>query len=268
MKNLVLLLSLLLFGCSSCAHHKPPLWDTMGDQDAAYAQQLMRETVQVDHVMSGLAPDLEKSNEKDGLKLKGFRMGAIGTGVVVAQKGKESLIVTAAHVCAPKESVTIKYQVGDRVLEIEAPVLAEEFSVWTMELDQLAAEPLVIDEANDVCVMRVLGKAGDVAPVAKHDPPVGAKVTAVGSPMGFLNYHRAFVVDGRYVGQQRYKDRKHSDVVAVPATHGCSGGGVFYRGELFGVMSRVREDFQQVVITEGDDPLRNAIKKAKENWKP
>jgi S1-C subfamily serine protease len=225
----------------------------------------MRATVQIDHRMITLIPDMEKSNEKDGLKLKPAAMVAQGTGVVVAVRGKESLIVTAAHVCKPQDTVHVQLT---KEVGVDAPVLGEDFLIWNMELDQMAAQALVIDELNDVCVMRVLGVPGDVVEVATQDPPIGARVTAVGSPHGFLNYHRAFVTDGRYVGAQQYKDHPHSDTVALPGTHGCSGGGVFYRGKLFGVMSRIREEFQEIVIIEGDAPLRDAIKKARSLWKP
>jgi S1-C subfamily serine protease len=260
MKILSLLLAMALFslGCTSCAHHSPRLWDPMGDPTAAETQRLMQGTVQIDHLITALVPDLKEK------KLKPMKGGATGSGVVIAVKGGESLVLTAAHVCKPKETVTVPL---NEEVSVEVPVLGEEYFVWTMDLDQLPAMPVEIDEENDVCVMRVLGKAGNVIDVATSDPPIGAMVTHVGSPRGVLNLHRAFVTDGHYMGVQHYRGTdRHSEMIAIPIDHGSSGGGIFYRGKVFAVVSRVDENWKQIAICEGDGPMRLVIKKAKEKW--
>lgn len=265
-KILSLILCLFITGCSSgCAslHNRPPSWDTQGDQEAAEVQTLMRQTVQVDHIMSTLVPDPEKK------ELKTVKMAATGTGVVVAVRKDESLVLTAAHVCKPQE--TIKVHPAENV-EIELPVLGEMFMIWTIDLDKLPAVPQVIDEENDVCILRVMGTAGQVASIGDREPPIGARVMHVGSPHGVLNLHRAFVSEGRVMGIQRMspnpQDHTYLQTLALPSDHGSSGGGVFYHGRVIGVVSRVREEFKQICLATPLPAIKDAIKKAKESWNP
>ena len=267
MRTFVLLLTLLAFGCTSCAHTKPKTWDPMGDSDAAYAQELMQETVQVDHRVTVLVPDPDSMKEgmspKD-MKLVPRQTGGSGTGVVVAVSKDESLIVTAAHVCKPMETIKVEIFPG---LALETPVLGEDYQVWTIDLDKLPAEVVTFDEEHDLCVMKVKGKAGKPAALVERHVPVGAKVTSVGSPLGFLNYHRAFVADGRYVGiNYNAQTKEHTESVAVPTTNGCSGGGVFYQGRLMGLMLSVNKQFEEIVRVQGDKPLQDIIKKARGMW--
>jgi S1-C subfamily serine protease len=261
-KMLALMLVFVMAGCSGCAH-APRLWDPMGDDDAVQAQKLMRQTVQVDHIMTTLVPDPEKK------ELRAVKMGATGSGVVVAVKKDESLVLTAAHVCKSQE--TIKVHPAENV-EIELPVLGESFMVWTIDLGRLPAIPQVIDEANDVCVLRVIGVAGEVARIGDHEPPIGARVIHLGSPRGILNLHRAFISEGRVMGIQRMsndpEDTTYLQTLALPSDHGSSGGGVFYRGRVIGVISRVREEFKEISLATPLEPIKAAIKKAKENWVP
>jgi S1-C subfamily serine protease len=260
MKILTAIVCLLLAGCTGCSPLKYTKkgWDPMGDSVAAETQRLMRGTVQVDHLVVALVPDLKEQ------KLTPMRGGSTGSGVVIAARGKESLVLTAAHVCKPKETVTVNLS---EEVSVEVPVIGEEFMVWTMDLEKLAAIPMEIDEDNDVCVMKVFGKAGNVIEVASSDPPLGAIVTHVGSPRGVLNLHRAFVTDGHYMGVQHYRGSdRHSEMIAIPVDHGSSGGGVFYRGKVFAVVSRVDENWKQIAICEGDDAMRTVIRKAKEKW--
>jgi S1-C subfamily serine protease len=246
------ILCLLMTGCTSgCAlKYRRPAWDDGGDRDAAYAQRLMRQSVEVSHRMLILAPGSEEQKP-----LAPRLMGAQGSGVVVDVVRGSSVVLTAGHVCVSRKSFSVELAPG---VSVDAPVLAENFSVWTTDGKVLEAEVAYLDVTNDVCSLVVAGIAGEVATLG-DDPPVGAVVTHVGSPSGISWVHESFVADGRYMGRRKVtNDGELLYLVSAPADHGSSGGGVFYRGRLFGLVSRVHESFKHIAFLTGGEPLRKA----------
>lgn len=236
LKKLMVLVIALVAGCSGCAHVSG--WNDGDDPDAREAQSLMRQTVEVNHQLSTLAPFGEGGKPVD---VKG---GSAGTGVVVDLYRDESLVVTARHVCAPVETMNVSSPDG---VELALPVLGEAFSVWTIDLQKLPAEVAYIDPDDDVCVLRVLGRAGDRAELLGNEPPVGSRVVHVGSPNRVLDRHEAYVSEGRLGGRHLNKTTGATVyVLSVPSDNGSSGGGVYYHGRLFSVVSMVGVSFKSI----------------------
>lgn len=221
----------------------------------------MRKTVQVDHVLGTLIPQV---GQEPFVALTPLA----GTGTVVRRQGDTTWVLTAGHVCEPKAEGPFRGPDG----KISSyPVLTENFYIWTIELKRMDAEMIYIDRQADLCILRVAGVAGETAEVTWRDPPVGATVTHVGSPLGVLGWHRAYVQDGTYLGAVRPSDMPkdvHRELLAIPATHGSSGGGVFYRGKLWSILIMSSTGFPQFSFSTGDGPLRYAVQKAFEDWVP
>lgn len=225
----ILLLALIMFASScnfSCSGLASSGWSRQSDSDAQYSQDMMHYVVKVN--LEAVARS-GNQNESD------ISAGHVGSGVVVAYKVKkyyeidvpESLVVTAAHVCNVEPLVKT-----DKGLY---SVYKYRFTVTTIEGDNLPAKPIYMNSATDVCVLKVLGRAGDAVQLADDMPPVGSRILFVGAPTGTFGIHAAVAMDGRFGGIENFGVTDYS-VMSIASVGGCSGGGVFYKGKVFSLL--------------------------------
>jgi S1-C subfamily serine protease len=263
----LLLMCLTVAGCQGCSfHYKRAGWDTGGDPDAAYAQGLMRQTVELFVNGTSLVPDLESKEPK----LKTMKFGAQGSGTVIAKRGKgkqaESLILTADHLCQVAKKETVEFPIT-KDIKVEAPVLGMEIVVYSIDMEKMEAEIVHEDTANDLCVMKVAGDAGDPATVASGPPPIGAFVQHLGAPKDNYSYHMAMVFDGRYCGTQPVsKENIWLETYAAFSAGGSSGGGIYYHGKLVGTLVRADPYFGHPVYGVPLPFVRAEIEAGRRAW--
>lgn len=251
MRTTAALLALLALPLLCCV--RPIRSGAPTDPDAAYVRGLMRQAVVVRAAAVFVGPGgLPKT------------VGAQGSGVVVAHRHGHSLVLTARHVC----------ENGDT-----AEVDGVDYSIplWTFFIidGDLARHPaVVVSEGaapeDDSCLLDVEGTVGDVAELAETMPPVGAMVTHVSAPFQNYDYGMMYVSDGRFCGVQRLGealDRPYS-TYSIPSSHGGSGGGVWYRGQVIGIIVLVNERFSSVTQGVHLLHLRADLREALKKWYP
>ncbi len=212
--------------CVSCAYLPPP---STPDNDVGRVRHEMATTVKINmHVVV---------DAKDAPAWPGpFVTGWTGTGVIYAKDKAEHevLILTANHVCEdPAED--IRTQFG--VLHLRELGMVVMFSDGYTTL----ARRIYQDVRHDVCVIVAYSDSGEVAELARARPPVGSRVTNPGSPRGMMEPGLVPYNEGFYAGVMRRSEGMAlpQDVMyfTVPVQPGSSGSGVFYRGQLVGIVS-------------------------------
>lgn len=210
-------LALLVASCN-CAGRLP--------DDLSQAQYLLERAVKVEVVVRVIQPP-------------NYVMGRLsGSGVVIYSTPLLSMVLTAKHVCVPKQGEPIAMQV-QRMLG-----------------SPLHAEVLWVDE-DDLCVVAVAGYAGPMVRVLGESPPVGAMVYYAGGPMGFFGDGIGFVEQGHYAGQI-----DNRILLASTTLSGSSGAGIFYRGSLFGVVVGNHKESNYIVVGVGPQPVLRAVQAA------
>jgi S1-C subfamily serine protease len=180
-----------------------------------------------------------------------------GSGVVVEKDSSlgRSIVATANHVCAIKEIVT--FADGTTMKHISSSI-----SVMTAEGYTYSAEVVYSDENNDVCILAVDGIAGDQVSLADRDPPLGAKVYNVGAPHGYFGRYLVIASEGRFAGVDGDGDL----VISNPSAPGASGSGIFYRGKLFCILTKVEARYGHITFCTNINYLRGPIRNSSRKW--
>lgn len=233
-----ILLAFFLSACTSCA---PPIisgpWGYTTDGEALKNQRLMRQTVMV----------VVAFGELDGEKTE-TRVSQ-GSGVVIDVKRGSSLVMTADHVCAAGGEKTI----------------GRSTSVMTSEGEILPAVQIYHDKRNDLCLLSVLGVAGLPAKVGKIPPPLGGRVMNVGAPRGVFTKWLIPVVSGYVSGYAKMEGRLLM-CSSLPAVGGQSGSGVYYNGELVGILVMALGNYEHMAYVVMIDEVNSAIAEARKKW--
>lgn len=147
------------------------------------------------------------------VKVTGPAVG-FGSGVILHNDNEHSLVLTAGHVCIKDATFTLETTKGQ----------------------QFPAVIILEDPGNDLCVLLASDLMEPTADLAGELPPVGARITHAGAPTGSFGYHLGMVVDGRYAGLEQMGDNYYI-AMSLPIAPGSSGGGVYYKGKLFGIVT-------------------------------
>jgi Trypsin-like peptidase domain len=225
-KKIVLVLMSLVLGCG-CQHdlHFP----STSDGDARLVQVLMGETVQMYRIVRAINEKGEKAD-----------LVTLGTGVVLKNGGGKSLILTAGHVLATPPPVMVN-PLGDNDVRL---VLEYEDHVYDLMNNDCALRVLNVSEHPDLALGQSECIAGAPVQLASRPPPVGASILTVGAPHGWHPDRAYDVVDGRYLGYD--EDVEKDDAFSIPTTHGFSGSGIFYKGQLVGIVSLADSTFEHL----------------------
>ena len=182
-----------------------------------------------------------------GLHEEGVIEGS-GTGVAVAnsRNRKQTLILTAGHICA----------------ELDSPqVLQSRIVVMTRGGEIHYSKMVGIDPNFDLCLLKIDDEI-PIAKVAKHAPETGDKITYSGYPSGFYMPGILHHFDGYMAGS--IPDGDH--IYNIPVTGGSSGSPIYnHRGHIVGLVSAVMVEFEHITFAVGTDPIRNFILDNK-NW--
>lgn len=157
----------------------------------------------------------------------------LGTAVMVKYEGVD-YVVTAGHVC------------------YSAPDAPMTFELMTKDGRVLGTSVRKIDPKHDLCVLNttmLLPGSG----LTLYDDYIdfGDTVRSIGSPLGIY----PTPTHGEYMGHQ-------GDLLAasIPATSGCSGAGLFFRGKVIGIIVMATRDFNQVTLAVPVSVLKEFLK--------
>lgn len=230
--------------CVACAGppKKSPGWPKTDDPVALAGQSIANSAVKVEQKFIINT----KALRDKGADIEPFlESGGSGSGVVIAVnkdrwKGGHAatLVVTAHHVC--EEAPFIEYDLIFFTVKMEA--FNYELDVVTHDGTKLAARIYFEDKENDLCLIEVDGIAGVPAPVAKTLPSPESPVMYAGAPKGEWGPYLVPVMDGRFTGV----NGDGFIVFTTPVAPGASGSGLFYRGELIGIVTMVNREFHNL----------------------
>jgi hypothetical protein len=209
------------------------------------AQLMMKQTVKIQ-----VAASVEVFYKN--VDLGPAAIGWSGSGVIVGNIDKnkgQSLILTAAHV----SSITREIELGIFKLIVKDAAM----SVQKLDGAFCNARPVVTDEQNDVGTILSDCKAGEVAELADELPPQGAMVQDVGAPLGFHPNDVFAIVDGRYQGLT--DGFAPMVTLSVPVVGGFSGSGLFYKGKVFGILTRGYDRFEHLSLGTSLEYLKNVV---------
>lgn len=257
-RYLFFFLTLTLSACTSCAHPGSFPWVDDGDRVARENQLLMRHTVAV-HT-DFLYMTVDQTTKKPELKV--WTGG--GTGVVIENdlKRSESLVVTAGHVCTAAHKTVLTDAVGGIF-----PVIDIDLTVESVEGVRTLFRIVFEDEKSDLCFLTSKGIVGIPAPLATDVPPIGAQVKYAGAPLLEFGKWYCPLFDGYFSGAYYFQDIGVSFVVTIPAAGGASGSGVYYRGRLFGIISKVHRGFPNLTYLVHAGHLAEDLPKAEVEWR-
>lgn len=248
------LLTMLLLSCSGIQRFPDP--------DGQDARDVMAQTVKISVSVYGM--HLSKGSD-GGIVAEEKVIEWMGSGVVLdvdKTKGKgESLIATAAHVSNIPQGMPTFDDEGN-MTELFLPQ-ASMTIVQTLEGKSCAAEAVYVDIPHDIGIVKAFCVAGKVAELAESLPPVGAAILVSGAGLGYHPNGVFLVEDGRYLGMS---DGKDPDLVmSVPVVGGHSGSGIFYRGKVVGILTKVFVRFHHGSFGTALDHVRVALEAAREN---
>ena len=251
----------LISGCSGCAT-APGAWGRSSDPSELQRQDEMRESLLVKNQVVYMAPP--GSEKPLGVRNWG------GTGFVVAvdRKSHEALVMTAAHVCAVPDSVSIEMPDGS---EVEMPTILNSYTLQDIEGDWHAAKQVYSDERTDVCVLAVSDlDTKKVVSISSSVPPLGGRLETAGAPGGEYDWHSSTLQEGFMTGFEVFGD--HTDVTylktSIPVMGGASGSAVYYRGKVVGMVARVHSRFHHISYLVEGEHLKSALSEAKKRWHP
>lgn len=181
-----------------------------------------------------------KTREGDRL----VRGSAFGSGVVYEKSSGltgpvTSKILSANHVLGSyklDDLVLLEEGVGF-VTKLDFKVLTRDGRTCKLKILNLGPD----QNTHDTATGEADCDAGHVAKIAKQTPPEGAKVFIVGYPLGIDHtlVTEGFVSDWAFGGYLQ---------ISAPATHGNSGGPVFYNGEVIGLLVRGSDEFHNISL--------------------
>lgn len=161
-----------------------------------------------------------------------------GSGSIVFQELRSNhqhhtLILTAKHVCDhPSED-----DMPDS-MKVAGATLSVLYTIEKQDGTKFQAYMVHAGEATDLCFLDVPILVARPVILAKEQPSIGAPVLWVGAPGGVWggNGGVGVITDGRYSGIEMTRFHEPLAVLSGVAIGGNSGGPVFYRGQLVGVL--------------------------------
>jgi hypothetical protein len=179
-------------------------------------------------------------------KTEEAKAGWVGSGVVLAtgKNGNKdvSLVMTAGHIVEIPLLVQGEDENGPFLDFLKPDTL--KISVITLDGSVCDAHTLKADFVHDVSTLVVDCIAGKPTSLGDELPPKGGDLHIVGAPAGIHPVDSFVVTDGMFIGLDGTANERL--ITTVPVVGGSSGSGVFYRGHVVGIVSRVYEEFHHI----------------------
>lgn len=244
-----------------------------GDPDVLLAKDLLGKTVQVEvhHVVDAVVT----WEGSEPTEYKGTDIGGFGSGYVADQQDVRSLIVTASHVCHTWQGTKIEnVESMFGKVEVKMTTLSVSITVISNTGEKYDATVLEDDERNDVCVMDVGGTLGlDVGVTAETTPSAGAALIHTGAPAALWGVGTGAFVRGTSMGILELWPTTDEDGsgtflgMMLSTNGGSSGGPVWYRGEVVGVLVRGSYPDGNITFSTAAEYIQAALTKARVEWR-
>jgi len=174
-----------------------------------------------------------------GLHNSGAEIGSgSGSGVAIRHSRVHTDILTAGHVCSMPREIAL---IGG----------AQTISLFNVKGEEFAGEVYAIDQANDLCIIRIREKR-PIIRVAKDNPDIGDKVFVAGYPIGLYQPGLLHFFEGYFGGLDPDRTGNYS----FPSAPGSSGSAIVnVDGELVGIVSAVMVNFHHLTIGPSVEPI-------------
>ncbi len=176
-----------------------------------------------------------------------------GSGIIIGQTSKNTLILTAAHVCQDLSA--------NGVLKITS-------SIFVIDHEGRSIRSKVILSSNpdtekrDICLIASEKKI-DAEPVNLGEKPqVGDVSYAISAPAGVTHLPAVPIVSGIYSG---FGKNINSDLYTLPAIGGSSGSGIFNEDyELIGIVIASVRNFHHITLSVSHEDLSSFLEEGKD----
>jgi hypothetical protein len=215
-------------------------------EEGADARDAMKSTVKIYAKVKGhkknivSKPGTEEMEEVDGGE-EVIRW--VGSGVVVENDfdRNESLILSAAHVTLMGDKTSLHLEDDIHLFVAESITL----TVETLDGTRCEAEQLAANKKLDISAIKSKCIAGRAARLGNSLPPVGAFVMVSGAALGIHPPNIFIVTDGRYMGIDQ---ESNEELITLPVAGGHSGSGIYYRGEVVGIVSKRTIGYEHITL--------------------
>jgi S1-C subfamily serine protease len=181
----------------------------------------------------------------DGCKDKkmpdAINMYSKGSGAVIAHKGDETYIITAAHVCLSNTAP------DHLTINGESYSFVSTVKITAIDYYGGKHESLVVgsDPANDVCILKTQNTWSRPIRFANSMPLRGEKIYNIAAPRGIFYPGMVLMFEGYYSGY----DGDQRQFFSIPAGPGSSGSVILNSsGEIVSVVHSAAISFENLAI--------------------
>jgi hypothetical protein len=161
-----------------------------------------------------------------------------GSGVVIGNVDKKTIVLSAGHVCAPEASGKMAMLVVDAGGEAHE-VIDVKFS-----------------KSPDLCVITTKDTWGKPARITNRKVKYGESVKTLAAPHGIYMPNVVLIMEGMYAGQ----DDMSNVYYTVPAAPGSSGSAIFNdRGEIVSIVHSATKNFASVAIGTNPENIKKFL---------
>tara|TARA_R100001509_G_scaffold138818_1_gene93144 strand:- start:150 stop:899 length:750 start_codon:yes stop_codon:yes gene_type:complete len=175
-----------------------------------------------------------------------------GSGIVVGHTKKNTIILTAAHVCR----VMIDEEVGTSIKKMEKNLYAINHLGKMKKTTVILASNPSLDN-KDMCLIASPKIHGVKAVKLGPKPKVGDMTFNIAAPAGVVHLPAVPILHGIYSGEA---PDVNSDLYTIPAIGGSSGSGIFNEDyELIGLVFASVRKFHHVTLSPKYDDLKKFL---------
>ena len=188
-----------------------------------------------------------------------------GTSFVIDHIGEKSIIMTAAHLCQPRDGFG---QSNANIMGAEMVTSFEVGIIWNQQLI-LTNEILYNNIEDDICILTIPRIHTATARIAKDNPDYGDIVWSIGAPAAYFPESAKPITHGHFSGEASRVLFDNSMMgfynMSMPTVQGMSGSPIFNDdGEVVGIVSAVQVDWHMICYSPTLDQIKEAIKTAYE----
>lgn len=188
-------------------------------------------------------------------------MSLRGSGSVIKNVGKDSLMLTARHVCefSPPDPKDLPDEVDVAVSVLQT--LAYDYDGNAMEVNVVKS-----DQVEDICIMKIKNYNGQVVRLSDRAPSVGDRVFNVGFPAGMYMKRVSMFYEGFFGGNAEKLPFPRTvenplAVYTIPVVGGQSGSMLLNtRGELIGMIHSGIAGFNSMAFSPTYEVLKKFLK--------
>lgn len=174
-----------------------------------------------------------------------------GSGTIIAKDGKNSYILTAAHVCNTKDIHNLLSQ------EPNIKILREYIELLDIKTNSHIAKIVDIDLENDICVLKTENLEYNAIKISNFAPKIGERLLNIAAPGGFFNKNMVPIYDVIYIGKYEEKNKELIeqdtiifDLYTTHAYPGSSGSMIInYHNEIVGILNGSLRTMSTITIS-------------------